>query len=361
MKQKKWRWLLFLILFAAFVYVFSEGLVAGYVICFALLYVLTFFLLVRYSARKVTVSLREYQQEAGTGNCQVDILVENKGKLPVFCCGVQVTAQNLITGRQEQCQYEICLSPGKTKTISVDVKDTLCGGILFQVDSLVIGDYTKLIIKRSLVNAETYAYVLPGLQQLQVSKEDLGRYDMESHKFSPYKKGNDSSETFGIREYQPGDSMKNMHWKLSGKMDSMVVREPGLPIETKLLLLVDKTSAGAAFDGECNSKATELAIDLSYTFVSSHIPHAFGWYNSRKAQFECYKITNEEELWSAIPALLTAPYQEEADTVDERFIEAEIEKEFSRIVLVANQEIQTERLMEYGEVDLYTPKDFRLS
>lgn len=39
-----------------------------------------------------------------------------------------------------------------------------------------------------------------------------------------------SSDLYEIREYQNGDSLRNIHWKLSSKTDELVVREPVEPI-----------------------------------------------------------------------------------------------------------------------------------
>lgn len=40
------------------------------------------------------------------------------------------------------------------------------------------------------------------------------------------KKGYDATEVFELREYQPGDSIRTIHWKLSEKFDTVLVREP---------------------------------------------------------------------------------------------------------------------------------------
>lgn len=39
------------------------------------------------------------------------------------------------------------------------------------------------------------------------------------------RKGTDASEMFDIRSYVPGDDIRSIHWKLSGKTDELIVRQ----------------------------------------------------------------------------------------------------------------------------------------
>lgn len=46
-------------------------------------------------------------------------------------------------------------------------------------------------------------------------------------KFPLFRKppGDDPGETYDIREYRSGDSIRQIHWKLSGKLDDIMIRE----------------------------------------------------------------------------------------------------------------------------------------
>ena len=44
------------------------------------------------------------------------------------------------------------------------------------------------------------------------------------------KSGGGFSDFYELREYRQGDSLKNIHWKLSSKYDDLIVKEPSLPI-----------------------------------------------------------------------------------------------------------------------------------
>ncbi len=48
------------------------------------------------------------------------------------------------------------------------------------------------------------------------------------------KPGGGFSDFYELRKYQSGDSIKNIHWKLSSKYDDLIVREPCNPVYRKL-------------------------------------------------------------------------------------------------------------------------------
>ena len=65
----------------------------------------------------------------------------------------------------------------------------------------------------------------------------------DSDSYSQERPGADLTETFQIREYVPGDSMRQIHWKLSGKFDRLIVRDPALPITRNVLVFWERTGS----------------------------------------------------------------------------------------------------------------------
>ena len=42
-----------------------------------------------------------------------------------------------------------------------------------------------------------------------------------------------------VAEYRPGDSVRQIHWKLSGRLDSTVIREKRFPVDDAVLILAE--------------------------------------------------------------------------------------------------------------------------
>lgn len=360
MKKKKLLLGVICILAAAVLYVARDGRMVSFIIGLAILYLIAFKLSNLLTAKKVAVIIKVMPDDKDKGCNHVKVSVKNQGFVPVFNCRVKVKVENLITGITEFCSWNVAIGPKGERRIEFNVKDSLCGAVVVSVEDICVCDFFGILIKSIQCKAEVITYFLPELKEIPVSVEDMSKYDMESFKYSATKKGNDSSETFGINIYKPGDSIKTIHWKLSGKMDDIVVRELGLPIENKLMVLIDKSDNGLEnYTGERKSEATKLAASLSYTLARKGIHHHIGWHNERRKEFECFQIKEEADVWGFIPLLLASPFYKGGDSAAVKYIEAEVEKDFSNFALVSNGEVDIERLMNYGEVNLYRPEDFQ--
>ena len=51
-------------------------------------------------------------------------------------------------------------------------------------------------------------------------------------------KGNDISEILQIKEYMKGDSIKNIHWKMSAKMGKTMVKELDTPNDNSVMIFI---------------------------------------------------------------------------------------------------------------------------
>lgn len=50
------------------------------------------------------------------------------------------------------------------------------------------------------------------------------------------KPGGGYAENSELREYRPGDNLRQIHWKLSAKTGDLILREPMIPVEFRILL-----------------------------------------------------------------------------------------------------------------------------
>lgn len=71
--------------------------------------------------------------------------------------------------------------------------------------------------------------------------ESAPAYPEDCQEYAQDRRGLDRTEVYQIREYVPGDSLSQIHWKLTSKRETLLVREPACPVEQSLLFLVDRT------------------------------------------------------------------------------------------------------------------------
>ena len=82
--------------------------------------------------------------------------------------------------------------------------------------------------------------------------EKLDKNDIFSVVGYKPKSGGGYSESYDLRAYQSGDSLKNIHWKLSSKLDEVIIKEPAQPIYRQLII-------NAVFSDNCDENDDILA------------------------------------------------------------------------------------------------------
>ena len=126
----------------------------------------------------------------------------------------------------------------------------------------------------------------------------------DSDSYSQERPGYDFADTFQLREYVPGDSAKQIHWKLSSKLNRLVVRDPGLPLERSVLLLWERRA-------ECEtprqaSAMAELVVSLARELLRQGVRCQAAWNDAAGQDCALYELEDETALYDMLPKLLSA-------------------------------------------------------
>ena len=230
-------------------YFFTEARYATLLMVLLLVIILLALITAKLTGRNLSVSLKMPVQGRQGEPSHVSVRVKNNSALPVFLCSIKTVMTNLLTDEKDEAIYHLSIGRKKTDAVDFAVTEKRCGCVTIDVDAVRVSDPLGIInIKPKTLeieDAKGHIYYMPKAAETLIPAESFASYDMESYKYSPLKSGNDPSEIFDIREYEQNDSMKAIHWKLTGKMDTPMVKEFGLPVENKLMVIVDKAKANA--------------------------------------------------------------------------------------------------------------------
>ena len=125
---------------------------------------------------------------------------------------------------------------------------------------------------------------------------------MEEENYSATKAGNDPSETFGIREYLPGDPISTIHWKLSEKLDRTMIRELGAPQGSKILLVFETLGMDKLTHKTLDQMA-ELFFSTGVQLMNAGTALFVGWHRSGGKGFFTYQINRYDDMLFAIREL----------------------------------------------------------
>lgn len=88
------------------------------------------------------------------------------------------------------------------------------------------------------------------------------------------RKGNDLSEIFDIREYVPGDDIRSIHWKLSSKTDTLILKEASDPSHYNVVILPDfgRKQLGETVSAREVNAAVGIGVAVGQQFIMKGVP-----------------------------------------------------------------------------------------
>ncbi len=123
-------------------------------------------------------------------------------------------------------------------------------------------------------------------------------------------KGNTSSNVTDIREYQPGDRLQKIHWKLSAKIDNLMVKENESTSSNQFTILTELYLPNP--ESDALDESLKNAYTLSRSMLALGQSHFFTYYCAGSSDFERTLITNRDQLEEAFSeCLYQRPYAEE--------------------------------------------------
>ena len=260
------------------------------------------------------------------------LIFENHSLLPAGRLRAELLFQNLLTGEKEICHLD-SMAAGKEKTETKwSVCSNCCGAIRISVQKLLVSDMLGLFLSEQKLNISDTMIVLPEMKTVEVQVGDSFTTDWESIQYSEQKKGDDPGETFGIREYQPGDSTKMIHWKISQKLGELYVKEPGLPVENAVLLFFETAKLTGDSRTSDQAELMEKLISVSENLTEKGMHHKIGWYDQKKEQLCMEEIDSADNLAQIIHGLLSLERKEKTFTGLQEYAQKYQEQPFGHIL-----------------------------
>ena len=148
-----------------------------------------------------------------------------------------------------------------------------------------------------------YAMILPDIHEILVRiGGGVKLFYGESMEYDDDQPGQDPSETFGVREFQDGDKLQRIHWKLSARMEELMVKEDSLPRACAVVLFFP---AGRI----CENGGLDYMASLSYTLMDAKCSHYVSWQSHSRGDVVRRCVRDEESFYEAITT-----YMQDAST-----------------------------------------------
>lgn len=251
---------------------------------------------------KMSVTADPNVRKGTSGNFVITL--ENPTPWPVLRIMCRIRTENQLNREEQFFMINTWLPPKGRQQVSAAAGSGYCGRIKISAAKVVFFDCFGLIGIGYRPDKAAYMTVQPDTFEMEVAlRPDAGAND-ESDVYSEQKPGNDMTETFQIREYVPGDSMRQIHWKLSNKFDRLIVRDPSLPVIRNVLVFWERTGENGDFD--IIDAQAEIVVTLCKSLLENSIQFTVGWNDTDRNLCILHEIRDTEELVGIIPRLMRA-------------------------------------------------------
>lgn len=259
-----------------------------------------------YLRRKIRLKLTAQPNLRKEQEAQIMLKLTNPTVLPVnLSCCLAVT--NLLNGMLLREKVHVT---GNQVTRSV--KSRYCGRLRITVEKAKLYDCFGLVGIPLSCPEKCHITVQPDGFETQISLADELGGIAESEQYSQYRSGSDMTETFQLREYVPGDSPRQIHWKLSGKLERLIVRDPGLPIIQDVLLFWERTEpeeTARSMDAQ-----VEVIVSIARALLEQDVQFRLGWNDTEENRCILHEIRELDDLIAILPRLLSAAGGSECDS-----------------------------------------------
>jgi uncharacterized protein (DUF58 family) len=215
----------------------------------------------------------------------------------------QLTVRNTFTGQRERERFLFTAGPQR-QMFQHQLTSQTCGQVVCRVEHLWVCDHLGLFALPVRRPREVTAYFWPTVYPVEPELLESPTPDSEGERYSQKKPGDDPTELFALRDYQEGDRLSRVHWKLSQKLGRTLVKELGLPLSDHLLFLLDLNGDSLEADALLDAFAS-----LSSFLAEGEHAHRVLYWSPDKGQFQCREVTQFQDLLPLWQELLTFGYQ----------------------------------------------------
>ncbi len=268
------------------------------------------------ASRKISASVKAVSKSTLPDNeVKLAIVLENNSFIPVSAANITVEIESATDSAYVKRKIRTAVSAKETESVYIGVSSRHCTVLNCRIKKARCCDAFGLFsYKIRIDKAENSIVIMPKTLKngLNISKSNYSV--VESDTYSETQKGDDSSQVFEVRDYVPGDDIRRIHWRLSSKQDSLIVKEFSRPIADKCVVLLESgLISGSAEDSCCRiDKILSAFITLADGIINLEQSISVQWYSAEKEILLAYDVHSREEIYSVIKLFLCEKFSDKA-------------------------------------------------
>jgi uncharacterized protein (DUF58 family) len=275
------------------------------------------------------------------------IKIENSSHIPVGNLELLISFQNHMFGTEREERVKLC-GIGKKMEFEVPIDTEKCGRsevIIKEVHCCDVMDIMRSSVDFKWKKRYT---VYPSLPGLRLHTQKLLAAEFGGTNYDHTRRGNDNSEVFQVREYAEGDNLSAAHWKLSAKLDDIIIREWGRPNNFRILVLLDlmkEDITGKEISMDVLSTIMGVSASISHMLIGQGIGHNVCMLN-RGLQLDM-SIHQDVDSDVMLDEMMSIVVPKESVNIVDEALAIGMQSKYSKLVYIGPQ-ANTDMLKELG-------------
>lgn len=212
-----------------------------------------------------------------------EIIFKNNSPFTILRLTYKIRSFYISPKENKAKKYKLSLSRKSSISSQPEIQGKYCGIMHIRAYNVRVRDYFGIFNIKSRAEAKSDLLIIPTEKPLKFKKRmSATDYDRELIE-GVLNKGHNSQEIHQLRQYQPGDSFKNIHWNMSARTDELYYKEFKDTESSRVKLFIDLRGKDStdlnktdAFYELCSSVILGLLYSLGTTEVQ--------WFNKGRKE-----------------------------------------------------------------------------
>jgi len=274
------------------------------------------FAAVTYASRLFSVSANGEITGRKNSDITLPIQAKNRFFLPLTRVSCRIEGINRLTGESFLQTVDFSINGKESRVVPCRLRSQHCGRIEARIRHVRVYEWFGVFGMRVPCDCEIGLTVLPDTFDMRLITDLSRSCPEDSDEYSALRPGNDHSEIFEVRDYRPGDSLRQIHWKLTQKYDHLMTKEASLPVDRSIVVMFDTArSTESVASPACFDAAAEVVVSLSQALLNEGIAHTLAWRDAAGGGIMLAFISSTDDLTQALPSLLEGGYDDAISTL----------------------------------------------
>ena len=316
-----------------FLYIWTNKKMTLWAFVFSVIVLLFAAIVHQFAIKKLRIQYEIVQNIKMGKNC-IQINIENKSIFPIHHIESIIRCENIVFSTSDRKRIHVSVAGKDKEQFVLPMSSRYCGRIDLIVEKCRVYDWFDLTYRSVKTHQEGCYYAYPEEKFQEIEKIHDGASEGEEITYK-HVVGNDISEILQIREYRQGDSIKNIHWKLSAKTDKILLKELDCPNDNSILLLFDYAKKE---ERECNNNILTAVSNISSELMKERKGHTVYRMDTSEEKVVERCVEEPEEFDIMQQELLETEAKTLQRKVADHIMDLNVHKKFAKVIYVKSLE-----------------------